>query len=300
MSIIFLLAFKYQHSIYLIVGRKNQKGQAVLIVLLSLSVVLIIVLFIMSRSVTDISLSTKEEDSLRAFSAAEAGVERALVIGNSSGTIDNATFNADVTSFAEGSTEVTFPISLKSGENAIFWLSRAGEATAFTGSQIRYCWGDPGTVATDAQSPALEVTIFYTTTPNDLTTIRTARATLDPNPSRRSTNSFGIGQDSTCTIGGDSFEYQATLNLPSLGISGYATEDVLQYTTAKILYNTAVAHKVGIDVAGTGSALPSQGNKVVSDGSFGSSNRKVEVYQLHPEVPSVFANAIFSTSGIIK
>ncbi|MEK7168759.1 MAG: hypothetical protein AAB778_01990 [Patescibacteria group bacterium] len=280
--------------------KKNIKGQAVLIVLLSLSVVLIVVLYIMSRSVTDISLSTKEEDSLRAFSAAEAGVERALVIGNSSGTIDSANFNANVTSFARGATEVVYPLSLKSGENATFWFSRSGEGTHFTGSQIKYCWGDLGTSITTAETPALEVTIFYTTTPNNLTTLRIARATLDPNTSRRGTNSFGVGNDSTCTIGTDQFEFQSTLNMASLGISGFATANVLQYSTAKILYNITTAHKIGIDVNGTGSSLPSQGSKIISDGSFGNSNRKVEVYQLHPEAPPIFANAIFSTSGIVK
>lgn len=280
--------------------KKNIKGQAVLIVLLSLSVVLIIVLFIMSRSITDLSLSVKEEDSLRAFSAAEAGVERALVIGNSSGTIDSASFDANVTSFAEGATEVVYPLSLKSGENATFWFSRAGETTNFTGSQIKYCWGDLGTVSSNNDSPAIEVTIYYTTTPNDLTTLQIARATLDPNSSRRTQNNFSSATDSNCTIGTDVFEYQSTLNLASLGISGYATAGVLQYSTAKILYNTTTAHKIGIDVSGTGASLPSQGNLIASDGSFGGSNRKIEVYQLYPEAPPIFANAIFSTSGIVK
>lgn len=278
----------------------HQKGQAVLIVLLSLSVVLIVVLFIMSRSVTDISLSTKEEDSLRAFSAAEAGVERALVIGSgSSGSVDSANFSATVSSFAQGSASVVFPISLKSGDNATFWLSRTGEATSYTGSQIKYCWGD---LNSTTAVPALEITIYYTSaaSPNDLSTLRVARATLDPNTSRRVTNNFGVPSNTNCTIGTNTFEYQGTLNLASLGISGYATSGVLKYTTAKILYNTVDAHKIGIDVTGTGSTLPSQGNEIVSDGSFGNSNRKVQVYELHPEVPPIFANAIFSASGIVK
>ena len=116
---------------------RNQKGQAVLVVLLSLSVVLIVVMFVVSRSVTDISLSTKEEDSLRAFSAAEAGVERALVIGtDQGGDFGDASFNAAVTSFATGSNSVVYPISLKSGETATFWFSRQDESAHFTG---RYC-----------------------------------------------------------------------------------------------------------------------------------------------------------------
>lgn len=278
----------------------RESGQAVLIVLLSLSVVLIIVLFIMSRSITDLSLSSKEEDSLRAFSAAEAGIERALIVGNSNGEIDLASYDAEVTSFAEGSTEVVYPISLKSGESATFWFYRTGEVNSFTGSQVKYCWGDIDTNASSSDSPAVEISIFYTTTPNDLSTLRIARAVLDPNSSRRSQNGFNSASDSTCTVDGTDFEYQATLNMASLGISGYATRGVLQYSTVKMLYNTSVAHKVGIDVSGTGSVLPSQGDIITSTGNFNQSNRKVEVHELHPEVPPIFGSVIFSTSSIMK
>lgn len=283
---------------------KNQKGQAVLIVLLSLSVVLVVVLYIMSRSVTDLSLSIKEEDSLRAFSAAEAGVERALVAGNSDGAFDQATFDATVSNFAENTTSVVYPLSLKSGENATFWFSKPGEPISFTGTQVKFCWGDKPTVV-DVSSPALELTFYYTTTPNNYTTLRVARAVYDRNTSRTTPNSFSSVSDTDCIIGTDTFEFQTTVNLNAalptgLGITSSATPGVLQYVTAKMLYNTTVAHKIGIDVSGNTGSLPSQGNKVVSEGSFGQANRTVEVYQLHPEVPPVFANAIFSTSGIVK
>ena len=60
----------------------RESGQALLIVVLSLAVVLTVVLSILARSVTDIKLSTGSEESLRAFSAAEAGIERALIAGS--------------------------------------------------------------------------------------------------------------------------------------------------------------------------------------------------------------------------
>lgn len=272
-------------------NKNNQKGQAVLVVLLSLSVVLIIVLFIMSRSITDISLSTKDGDSLRAFSAAEAGVERALVIGNSSGTLDSANFDAVVTDFASGADQVTYPIALKSGENATFWFKREGEAIEFDGSSVRFCWGNPDTQSADGETPALEVTFYYTTVPDDMTTLEVARAVYDPNVARTTANRFDTALVSSCVIGSDNFAFQANVSVPT---------GSLEYATAKILYNTTVAHKVGINVASTGSLLPSQGEKVESAGSFGDSNRRIEVYQLHPETPPIFANAIFSSSGIVK
>ncbi len=284
---------------------KNTSGQAVLVVLLSLSVVLVIVLYIMSRSVTDLSLSVKDEDALRAFSAAEAGVERALVIGNSSGEVGSAQFNANVTQFAQGETEVVYPMSLKSGENATFWFSRPSDANKFSGTQIKYCWGETGTSNSTQTTPAIEVTIFYTSTPNDFTTLKVARAVLDPYVSRTSSNYFVQGLSQSCTIGDETFAFQTTLDLDAalptgLGITSSSVSEVLQYATVKFLYNTDKGHKVGIDVTGNSSVLPSQGEKIISTGSYGDSNRKVEVYQMYSEVPPVFNNAIFSSSGIVK
>lgn len=278
--------------------RKYQNGQAVLVVLLSLSVVLIIVLFILSRSITDLSLSTKEEDSLRAFSAAEAGVERALIAGSTGSlTIGDANFSATVAEFAQGSTEVVYPISLYSGENAIFWFSRPS-SLGFTGSQFKVCWGDSGTLPSTDFTPAIEVTVVYKTT---LGEYRVARKMLDPNTGGR-TSSNGYVAAGTCTISGQVFQFQntVTFDVSGLNIPNYATDGVLQYATAKLLYNTATAHKVAIDISGTGSVLPSQGALVDSKGNFGDANRRIEVYQLHPETPPIFANAIFSTSGIVK
>ena len=54
--------------------KRLQSGQALLIVLLGMAVVLTMVLSVVSRSVTDIQLTTRDDEALRAFSAAEAGV----------------------------------------------------------------------------------------------------------------------------------------------------------------------------------------------------------------------------------
>jgi hypothetical protein len=79
---------------------KNHKsGQVVLIVLLVMVVVLTIGLSLISRSVTDISISKDEEEAIRAFSAAEAGIEAALQnIGAAPSTIvvDGITANVNV------------------------------------------------------------------------------------------------------------------------------------------------------------------------------------------------------------
>lgn len=294
--------------------RKNLKnsGQALLIVLLSLAVVLTIVLYIVSRSITDISISTKEEDSLRAFSAAEAGIERALIVGSDvSSSIGDALFSATHIDFAQGYSEVTYPLSLKSGESATFWFAGhnsdgslgCGEESCYQGTDIKFCWGNPGTSGSSAQTPAIELTFIYTTTAGSFSTARIARATLDPNSARRSSsNQFSSPDSGTCSLGGNDYQFQKSLEFSSdLGISNSTTPNILQFVRARLLYNTTTSHKVGmgVDFPG-GTTLPSQGVKVESLGSFSEANRKIEVFQLHPEVSAIFENTVFSSGGIVK
>lgn len=288
---------------------KNQSGQALLIVLLSLSVVLIIVLYIVSRSITDITLSSKDEEALRAFSAAEAGIEQSLVTGlAASNTIGGASFSANVNSFAQGQDEVVYPNSLYSGESAVFWLVGhnsdgslgCSSEACFTGSQARFCWGNPSLVV-DESAPAAEITVVYKTL---LGEYRVARVTADPYLTvgvRSTPNNFSAATVSNCTIGSEVFKYQTTINFASLGISNSTTEGVLQYARFRSLYNTTTPTKVALDVNYAGnSILPSQGVKVESSGSFGNSNRRIEVYQVHSVAPSVFDSVIYSSSGIVK
>ncbi|HRR05567.1 MAG TPA: hypothetical protein P5325_02065, partial [Candidatus Woesebacteria bacterium] len=57
---------------------ENTSGQALLIILLVLSVALTTGLALVARTTTDISISEKETASSKAFEAAEAGIEEAL------------------------------------------------------------------------------------------------------------------------------------------------------------------------------------------------------------------------------
>lgn len=289
----------------------QNSGQALLIVLLSLSVVLTIVLFIVSRSITDITISTKEEDSLRAFSAAEAGIERALIIGSdTSSSIGDANFSANLIDFAQGSNGVTYPLSLNSGESSTFWFVGHNDdgtlgctdESCFTGTKVKFCWGDIGTSGSSATTPALELSFVHTSSPGDYANTEISREVVDPNVARRTNNNFSPIDSGTCTIGNETFQFQKQLNFAAdLGISGSTTANILQFVKARILYNTNISHKVGMSVDFPGnSLLPSQGVKVESLGSFSDASRKIEVFQLHPQAPSVFESVIFGSGGIVK
>src|SRR3972149_7035843 len=203
---------------------KRESGQALLLVLLSMAVVLTVVLSILSRSVTDVAVTTREEEALRAFSAAEAGVEQALIIGSDIGTttIGDASFSADVSSYAVGQQEFANPISVASGESVLFWFVAHDPNTGdmvcnvsypcFTGSQIKVCWGNPGTASDQATTPAIEVSTFYEATPGNPTTMRIARDTSDPNAGRRTGNNFATPDAGTCTVVGEDFQFGKTVN----------------------------------------------------------------------------------------
>ena len=294
---------------------KNSSGQALLLVLLSMAVVLTIVLSILSRTVTDIAVTSRGEEALRAFSAAEAGVEQALIVGADIGStaIGDASFSADVSGFASGSQEFANPVTLAAGESILFWFVAHDPSTGslvcnvsypcFTGSQFKICWGKPGTPAGSATTPAVEISTFYATTPGDYGTVRIARQTADANSLRTATNNFSAPDGATCTIGSDSFAFQKTVDLALLGVpaGSYGVQNGLQFVKVRFLYNTDITHNAGINVNFAGNTLlPSQGLRIESVGKSGEANRKIDVFQGFGEVPPVFDVAVFSVGGITK
>ncbi|OGM17626.1 hypothetical protein A2V61_01685 [Candidatus Woesebacteria bacterium RBG_19FT_COMBO_47_8] len=293
---------------------ENSSGQALLLVLLSMAVVLTIVLSILSRSVTDVAVTTREEEALRAFSAAEAGVERALIVGSSIGSteIGDASFTADVSGTAQAGIEFANPVGILSGESLIFWfvahddtgnlICNAGNP-CFTGSKFKICWGKEGTASGDVTTPAIEVSTYYATTPGDYATVQIVRDTADPNSSRRGTNNFSANDAGTCTAGGENFQFQKTVDLALLGVpvGAYGVQNGLQFAKVRMFYNTGVGHQIGITTSFPGNTLlPSQGLRIVSTGVSGDSNRKIEVFQGFGELPPIFDSAVFSSGGISK
>jgi type II secretory pathway pseudopilin PulG len=110
--------------------KRTQSGQILLITLLVLSVLTTVALALVSRSSTDVNISTQVEESQRAFSAAEAGIEEALrrnlAPGGGSVTINLPSGDkADVFSFdiiGDTADTFVFPTAFEPGEVASYWL----------------------------------------------------------------------------------------------------------------------------------------------------------------------------------
>lgn len=278
--------------------KRLESGQAIVLVLLSLSVVLTIVLFALSRSVSNIATTTQQSDSVRAFSAAEAGVENALITGAAaSGTIGGATYNVQVLS--QGSTSYNYNPPLLSGETMTLWFVShesdgkivcSAQKPCYTGSYLNVFWGSPGTAANASTTPAIEVTVYYATDPASVlsgasyASVQVARATYDPNTTRQGSNKFDSASSGSYTVDGKSYAFFKTINWTD--ISPSINSNGLLFAKVRLVYNST-AQPIGFSV-GSGT-LPSQGLEIVSQGSVNSgtttSNRSVYVFQSWADYP---------------
>lgn len=274
---------------------RYESGQALVLVLLSLAVVVTVVLFVLSRSVTDIAVSDFESQSISAFSAAEAGVERSLVVGaGSSSNVGDASYNAQVTNVASGATYFIYPIELNSGDTATLWFNSQDLSSDFTGTTLKVCWGKTGTASNLAVTPAIEVSIYYETTAGNPATAKISRVTADPyTGSGRTQNNLFSGVNAASVISGQTFPFCKIINLASPSLPN------LQFATIRMFYNTNTSHPIAFDST-TASTFPTQGMLIDSSGTSGQSNRKVQVFQSWPEVPSTFLYGIYSPVGLTK
>jgi len=301
---------------------KRERGQAILLVLLSMAVIVTVVLSIVSRSITDIKVTSTEEDSLRAFSAAEAGVEQVLITGTSdyNVVVGDAKAVAEKTDFAKGLAEFVLPEEYNAGESATVWfvshdangniVDRCDTANpcyktdnASRPLPIKICWGKEGTGADIATTPALEASVFYTTT-DGYGSVKVARITADPYDSRRlNDNKFDLhASDGSCRINGVNYAFSVAISdlgsapysIPASTKMGTSGSGRLQFMKVRILYNTDLAHKIGVNNGGGVSNLPSQGIEINSAGTSGEANRKIQIIQGYPEPSEIFNNAVFS------
>lgn len=282
-----------------------QAGQALLIVLLTMGVMLVVSLSVVSRTVSDITVTENEEESLRAFSAAEAGVEEALLQNlvpgqstNNSLSSGQQQYSVNVTSDSRTTANVRYiyPFKLANGDSATFWFmghNTNGTLTCsgvncFTGSTIGLCWGTNGGNKNSATTPAVEVSIVYEQSGQ----IKIKRFGYDSNSNRRSSNKFSAAgyPTSSCPVNAIDGQYFLTgVNMSLTSIPNYSTPGVLKFMTVKMLYNTDATHPLAFYAS---SLAPSQAVRVESTGTTGDLQRKIEVVKIFPELPSVFEAAV--------
>ncbi len=275
-----------------------QKGQALLVVLLILGVSLTVGLAIVSRSVTEVSVSTSQEESARALEAAEAGVEKSLagvgVFGASGGKATLAN-NAQITvtnNNLGGTTAYVVPEKLDSGDVTTVSLMEPGSPpTSITPNQLRVCWGDNGSPAAVAE------VMIYTQTSTGSINIR--RWMLGPG----FYTGFAASELSkTCpgSAGGYIYSYRKTWH-PSPAsdtVFNWGNENLVMMRIR--ILGTSRGQPVAVSVAGMGgTTIPVQAKDIISSGTAGTSTQKIHVVASNPDAPFMFDSALFSGTDLV-
>ncbi len=270
---------------------KSEKGQAILILILVMTVALAIGISVIQRSLSDISTSSKVEQSSRAYSAAEAGIEKAISANSSISQAIPLGNNSSITGVDKNplppSGQALEYSALSREEVAQVWLADPNSFTnppaeVYQQSTLDVCWGNSNT-----DKAALEVTIIY----YSIGSYQPRRWYLDnSSASRNPPNGFDSvsvncsGSSSVCP------NYQCYKRLDSLP-SG------LMLLRARLLYNNT---SQPFAVKPTSGSLPVQAATFVSTGTSGNTQRKVQVFKVPEVVPIYFDYSIFSQGAINK
>lgn len=282
----------------------HEEGQALLVVALVMVVVLTVGLALVSRSITNQRLTTEEDNSQRAFSAAEAGVEQALKSGASIGSsidLDNRSAIRSVTVTAVDGTQILLKGDsvIDKDEGAQIWLAPYPSLSpAWTGTFMTVYWGSGSDVCSPSDaSPssggnsmaAIEIIVMTGTKANPVT----KRYPIDPCSVRQSANKFDAPDYIGNNPGIAGFYYRKTIPVSS----GLIASVIPLYADTKVAVKPC-------DGSGNNCvALPSQGNQIDSTGTAGGTSdagatiaRKITVYQGYPSIPSELLHYIlFST-----
>lgn len=268
----------------------DNKGQVLLIVVLTMIVALTVGLSIASRTITNLKISKQNEESQRAFQAAEAGIEKAIKSGIATGSDTSNLSNQS--SFKTTTTTLSGTTFLLNGGELVeqdagidVWLSEYPAYTNLLGAlpkppaTITLYWGEGQTDCNVLNSSStvsvLEILVLSGSKANP--TLQ--KLIYDPcSPAR--INNAGAVTTGTSVIGGVTLKYS---NTAQISITNGLIMKIIP------IYNST---KIGIE---SSEALPSQGSIIESLGKSGDTVRKVQYFSSYPQIPlEIFPYSIIS------
>lgn len=260
-----------------------QRGQILLIMVLALVVVLTVGLSVASRSVTNVKISKQNEESARAFQAAEAGVQQALQAytnGNVSvGTAENpqnlqnnAFFNSQLTVIDGRRFLVRGGSSVEQSVGADVQLS---SSSTFNGNVTIFFSQTDQNICSGTDKSKIRAAIEVLVVQNNATPIQ--KYIFDPCSSVSRTPGASPVSSGTFTVTDNDLQMTTNFN-SSVSVGPITNGSVMKIIP---IYNST---KVGID---TGTIdLPSQGKLVKSTGTSGETIRTVQYFESLPEIPT--------------
>lgn len=288
---------------------KEENGQVIVILLLIIVVALGVGLSAVGRSISEISTSSKTEDSSRAFSAAEAGIEKAFVSSGDFGQAGGGTsFGLSNQTSASVNWNPSQPSSGQALEHppiykkdvAQFWLAdplsspplaskyTQGDFNLYFGANVDY-------TSNPNDKPAVEVTVVLRSTLNTHYQKKYLYDSYTPTRNTDFAGCAGTRDQSVNTQKGNGRLFYCRVN-----VSGYKTNasDVPIMARVRLLY-TSTSHSVAVQPTGGGS-LPPQVRTFTSTGNSGNVQRTLEVFQQKDVMPQAFDYGLFSASDLSK
>lgn len=280
-----------------------KKGQALVAVLMALAILVTVGLSIASRSVTEVGVTTSQEESAKALEAAEAGLEKAVggTITGGSGSLSGsgAVYVVTPVPTLAAFKDYIIPYSIEEGETASVDMKGYGKPNT-SKRNIRFCWG----VKSSNPPLALEAVLYYYHTNNQLSL------------GRRIYNPGGLVPGLTSSIP-DTFdhqlnkcpanfrytveeEYSEFLRPPFPSASDVSLADLDKLSFFRIRLYGSMPNKAEQVAISTQGKFISQGSEFVSVGSAGSATQKISGLNINYDVPSVFDAAVFSGTSLDK
>ncbi len=265
----------------------NQKGQALLIIVLVMVVALTVGLSVVARTITNLKTTTDQANSQKSLSAAEAGVERAIqnIKAKNNASIsdsfdNNSSFQTTltpVTAVANQKIWLNGGNLLKNYEGSYVWITPYDVSnfnnlftSTWPGSQLTIYWGNSGEVCNTDPSlntmAALEVVVVTGTKANP--SVKTYA--FDPCADRAASNHFTVPTAAGTTLDGRSLPHSTGVISISQGL------------LVKVIPMYADTY---VSVMGD-QQLPQQGTIIQSTGTSNGTQRSVTVFEGYPELPS--------------
>ena len=259
-----------------------QKGQILLIVVLVLVIALTIGLSVVTRTITNVKTTSEQENSQRAFSAAEAGIEKSLSTGQSQSLspLGNASFTTSLSALTGTEILLNNGASVLKDEGVDVWLSDYPSYTNPWSGNLSILWGSSSDVCPNVA--AIEIVTLTGTVYNSGIT----HDVYDPCGPRTPFNHFNNASvpngAANATISGKIFSYLA----PSTPYQ--FAPNVLLLRVIPLYASTQIAIRAN-------PSLPSQGTIVTATGTSNTATRKIVTFQSYPRLPiELFPFAIFS------
>lgn len=311
----------------------RQKGQTILILLLVMSVALAIGLSIVQKSLVDVSTSSKVDQSSRAFSAAEAGLEKALA--SSAPVATSLPNNSQITEIKDSGAIPCIPGSsgcvqgvgtvqaaleaappaapLSKDEVAQVWLSDptsnlSTNPPSCTGGTYNVCYTQTTLDVYWGNSQTDKAALFLTLAYWDGTAFQSRKWYLDNDPT--GTRNNGFDKSPTCSGNYSLTGYQCKKTLGDNTTTSTASPNgplpsspsFLMLLRARLLYNIN-SQPFAVQATGNCGAncsLPPQARIITSTGASGETQRRVQLFQSTKVIPPFFDYAIFSAGDISK